>query len=60
MAALAKGLNQPHELRQTAGLTLDDLGRVLKEDDLSFIGLVSSESPKRRPANRRPGQREIT
>ncbi|MDP3833543.1 MAG: hypothetical protein Q8Q82_06240 [Hydrogenophaga sp.] len=54
MVALAKGVALPHDLWQTAGLMQEDLGRVPEVDDPSFMGLVSSESPKRRPANRRP------
>jgi transcriptional regulator with XRE-family HTH domain len=39
-AAVAKGAALLRELRQAAGLTLDDLGRALEVDDPSFMGLV--------------------
>jgi transcriptional regulator with XRE-family HTH domain len=39
-AAVAKGAALLRDLRQAAGLTLDDLGRALEVDDPSFMGLV--------------------
>ena len=39
-AAVEKGAALLRDLRQAAGLTLDDLGRALEVDDPSFLGLV--------------------
>jgi transcriptional regulator with XRE-family HTH domain len=39
-AAVAKGAALLRDLRQAAGLTLDDLGRALEVDDPSFMGLL--------------------
>lgn len=39
-AAAAKGAALLRDLRQAAGLTLDDLGRALEVGDPSFVGLV--------------------
>jgi transcriptional regulator with XRE-family HTH domain len=39
-AAVEKGAALLRDLRQTAGLTLDDLGRALELDDPAFLGLV--------------------
>ncbi|MCE2914795.1 MAG: helix-turn-helix domain-containing protein [Rubrivivax sp.] len=39
-AAVAKGAALLRDLRQAAGLTLDDLGRALEVDDPSFMSLV--------------------
>jgi transcriptional regulator with XRE-family HTH domain len=41
-AAVAKGAALLRDLRQAAGLTLDDLGRALEVDDPSFMGLVEA------------------
>jgi transcriptional regulator with XRE-family HTH domain len=41
-AAVAKGATLLRELREAAGLSLEDLGRALEVDDPSFIGLVES------------------
>lgn len=38
--AVAKGAALLRDLRQAAGLTLDDLGRALEVDDPSFMGLL--------------------
>lgn len=39
-AAVEKGAAVLRDLRQAAGLTLEDLGRALEVDDPSFMGLV--------------------
>lgn len=39
-AAVEKGAALLRDLRQAAGLTLDDLGRALELDDPAFLGLV--------------------
>ena len=39
-AAVAKGAALLHDLRQAAGLTLEELGRALEVDDPSYLGLV--------------------
>jgi transcriptional regulator with XRE-family HTH domain len=39
-AAVEKGAALLRDLRQAAGLTLEDLGRALEVDDPSFLGLV--------------------
>jgi transcriptional regulator with XRE-family HTH domain len=39
-AAVAKGAALLRDLRQAAGLTLDDLGRALEVDDPSYMGMV--------------------
>ena len=41
-AAVAKGAALLRDLRQAAGLTLDDLGRALELDEPSFMGLVEA------------------
>lgn len=41
-AAVAKGAALLRDLRQAAGLSLEDLGRALELDDPSFMGLVES------------------
>lgn len=41
-AAVAKAAALLRDLRQAAGLTIDDLGRALELDDPSFMGLVES------------------
>jgi transcriptional regulator with XRE-family HTH domain len=41
-AAVEKGAALLRDLRQAAGLTLDDLGRALEVDDPSFMGLVEA------------------
>lgn len=41
-AAVEKGAALLRDLRQAAGLTLDDLGRALEVDDPSFLGLVEN------------------
>jgi transcriptional regulator with XRE-family HTH domain len=41
-AAVAKAAALLRDLRQAAGLTVDDLGRALELDDPSFMGLVES------------------
>lgn len=42
LGAVAKGAALLRDLRQAAGLTLDDLGRALGVDDPSFMGLVEA------------------
>jgi transcriptional regulator with XRE-family HTH domain len=41
-AAVAKGAALLRDLREAAGLTLEDLGRALEVDDPSFMGLVEN------------------
>ena len=41
-AAVAKAASLLRDLRQAAGLTIDDLGRALELEDPSFMGLVES------------------
>lgn len=41
-AAVAQGAALLRDLRQAAGLTLEDLGRALEVDDPSFMGLVEA------------------
>jgi transcriptional regulator with XRE-family HTH domain len=41
-AAVEKGAALLRDLRQAAGLTLEDLGRALEVDDPSFMGLVEA------------------